>query len=115
MARRPVRDRNLYKIYITAIEALKHKVEGYTATECKTTYTSDAAGNKAVKDEVYTTKYFPPDLSAIVFVLTNLAPGQWRQKQAELSDAPGAETIEQPDLSRLSETALRELDELCKK
>ena len=102
------------KLYKQALDALKEKIGGYTLTENKKTYTYEN-GRKRVKDETISKKAVGPDLAAIQFVLTNLAPQQWSYKpetrENEVSDY--ADSDNKPDLSRLSEAALEELNRLC--
>ena len=101
------------ELYTTVLDALKKKVGGYTLTEQKKTYTYEN-GRKKIKDESITKKEVGPDLSAIQFVLTNLAPHRWSHKPDERErDGTQPDTDNKPDLSRLSEAALEELNRLC--
>jgi len=102
------------KLYKQALDALKEKIGGYTLTENKKTYVYEN-GRKKVKDEIVSKKEVGPDLAAIQFVLTNLAPQYWSYKpDARENEGPdGIGFDERPDLSRLSEAALEELNRLC--
>lgn len=93
-------------VYETAIKVLAKKLRGYYVREKKTIYAVNASGEKVLKDETVQTKYIPPDLSAIMFVLTNRAPLLWRQKPG---DKPEEIADDGVDLSKLSEGALREI------
>lgn len=92
-----------------AVKALMKCVAGYTAKEVKSTYEVDKEnGIKYIKSEVITTKTVPPELSAIIFALTNLNPAKWKAKpeaSAGEKDSPG----DPVDLKELSEATLKEL------
>ena len=95
------------------LKALTQRVCGYTAEERKTVYVINTEGERAVKEETCICKEVAPDLTAILFVLTNLDAKQWRMKPDENGSYPTEEPVSGPDLTRLSEHALRELEELC--
>ena len=99
------------ELYTRAVEALKRKVSGYTLEESKKTYVWEQ-GRKRVKDETTVRKDVAPDLAAIRFVLTQLNPALWGLKPGERG-AADEEGSGMPDLSRLSQAALEELDRLC--
>ena len=103
---------DLRNVCDSSLASLKKKIKGYRVTERKTVYTTDAEGKKRVKEECVTTKYYPPDLSAIIFVLTNRAPAFWKQKQVDTEVAETISAGEKADLSSLSENTLRELSGL---
>ena len=105
----PVPENDLYR---QAVEALKRKVGGYLLTESKKTYGYEN-GRKKVKEEVIHKKEVGPDLSAIQFVLTNLAPARWHYKPEGREGFPTSGPEAKPDLSRLSGAALEELNRLC--
>ena len=91
-----------------ALAALRQRVKGFQMVETKTTYVLGADNLMKVKERVEVIKDVAPDLSAIIFMLTNRAPGEWRQKpEPEVnnveSDSPS------PDLSALSDQTLNEL------
>lgn len=104
--------RAVNSLYRMALKALTQRVSGYMLEESKKTYTLSAEGQQILKDEVLIRKEIGPDLSAILFVLTNVAPAQWRMKPDE---GPLTAPDSDPglDLNRLSEQALRELEKLC--
>ncbi len=95
-----------------ALAGLKKRVAGYDATERKTTYEPAADGQQSVKSEIATTKHYPPDLNAIEFVLTNLDPQRWSAKPVATTGETPSERAT-PDLSQLSDRALRELLDVC--
>ena len=110
-----------------ALRGLVRRVTGYMTEERKSTYELDEAGGQRIKGEVVTRKEVPPDLAAIVFVLTNTDPAHWQAKplRSRAADpAPGTKTEdggrggdagESLDLARLSDAALRELVALLEK
>ena len=91
-----------------ALVALRQRVKGFQMVETKTTYVLGSDNLMKVKERVEVIKDVAPDLSAIIFMLTNRAPSEWRQKpEPEVnnveSDSPS------PDLSALSDQTLNEL------
>ncbi|MDR2936043.1 MAG: hypothetical protein LBU80_01700 [Rikenellaceae bacterium] len=96
--------------YGEALAALRKKVKGYKVAEIKIVYTRSPEGEPVLKEQVETTRVFPPDLNAIFFVLTNRAPYLWRQKQGTADDL-SEKFSKRADLSALSEETLRELAE----
>lgn len=99
------------ELYAEAVNALKQKISGYLLEESKKTYVYEE-GRRRVKDEVLTRKAVGPDLEAIRFVLSNLNPRLWSGKPQEREGAE-PESGGSPDLSRLSQAALDELNRLC--
>ena len=61
-----------------------------------------------IKERIEVIKDVAPDLSAIIFVLTNRAPAEWRQKPEPETNSADQE-CSAPDLSALSDQALNEL------
>ena len=100
------------ELYRQAVDALKRKVAGYVLSESKKTYVYEK-GRKRVKEEVLHKKEVGPDLSAIQFVLTNLAPLRWNYKPEGRENPALSPEEDKPDLSRLSQAALEELNRLC--
>lgn len=97
-----------------ALMALNRRITGYKTTETKVTYAVDKDGNKVVKDHTEVIKEVSPDLSAIVFTLTNRDCDNWQQKPT--SESPEQEPDNNDtDLSKLSETTLQELINLYNK
>ena len=91
-----------------ALVALRQRVKGFQMVETKTTYVLGSDNLMKVKERVEVIKDVAPDLSEIIFMLTNRAPSEWRQKpEPEVnsveSDSPS------PDLSALSDQTLNEL------
>lgn len=97
-----------------ALSALIKKIKGYYVDEEKTIYALNAKNEKVIKEHTVVRKYYPPDLSAIIFVLTNRSPGAWSQKPSANSLETETET-QKLNLSELSENTLRELSELYDK
>lgn len=55
---------------------------GYEATETEVEYVGDAQGNPTViKSRKTKVKHFAPDVGALVFALTNVAPDKWVNRQ----------------------------------
>lgn len=91
-----------------ALRELLRRVRGYVVREEKTTYEYDGAGEKRIKNEVVTRKRQGPDLSAIIFVLTNIDPQHWKAKGfTEQDQALNPAAL--PDFSALTDPELQEL------
>ncbi len=102
-------------LYPKALKSLEKRIRGYLLKEVKTTYEYDGDGNKRIKNETITRKQVAPDLAAITFALSNLDPQRWRAKSAaDTGSPPDNDTADddRPDLSGLSEQALREISGL---
>ena len=100
------------KLESKALAGLAKRVRGFSVKEVKTTYELDEEGDRIVKNETVVCKQVPPDLSAIIFTLTNLNRERWQVKP--VPENPETEnTLSDPDdeadLSRLSDQALREI------
>lgn len=54
---------------------------GYEVTETETEYTSDKEGKPRIKSQKTKTKHIQPDVGALVFALTNVAPEKWINRQ----------------------------------
>lgn len=80
---------------------------GHSVKEVKTTFEIDEDGSKRIKSEVVTAKTLPPELSAIIFTLTNLNPARWKAKPD--GGIASVNPDDEVDLSKLSEEALKEL------
>lgn len=91
-----------------ALVALRQRVKGFQMVETKTTYVLGSDNLMKVKERVEVIKDVAPDLSAIIFMLTNRAPNEWRQKpEPEVNNVESDSAS--PDLSALSDQALNEL------
>ncbi|MCD8186483.1 MAG: hypothetical protein LUD68_08595 [Rikenellaceae bacterium] len=102
------------KLYKCAVAALQQRIVGYRLTEHKKVYFFEQ-GESRLKEEMILQKETGPDLAAIQFVLNHLAPQRWNAKPEEknLSESRSKATSRKPDLSRLSDVALQELERLC--
>lgn len=54
---------------------------GYEVTETETEYTSDKEGKPRIKSQKTKIKHIQPDVGALVFALTNVAPDKWVNRQ----------------------------------
>lgn len=54
---------------------------GYEVTETETEYTSDKEGKPRIKSQKTKIKHIQPDVGALVFALTNVAPEKWVNRQ----------------------------------
>lgn len=96
------------KIVEKALHGLVAKVHGFIQKETKTVYEQAEDGSKRIKSETVTVKNVGPDLSAIMFVLTNLDGRHWKNKPGTVRDAdvPDDDALE---LDSLSDEALKML------
>lgn len=60
---------------------------GFLLESVKTVYESGADGKPYVVSQTKETKQAPPDTAANIFLLCNLAPGKWQQKQTTTHEA----------------------------
>lgn len=54
---------------------------GYEVTETETEYTSDKNGKPRIKSQKTKVKHIQPEVGALVFALTNVAPDKWVNRQ----------------------------------
>lgn len=95
------------QLTIKALRGLAERVRGFSTSETKTTYEIDPSGERRIKSETVTHKRVAPDLSAIIFTLTNLNGEQWKSKPSDnpAADLPAEE--ESIDYSSLSDEELQ--------
>ncbi|MCE5320080.1 MAG: hypothetical protein LLF93_03145 [Bacteroidales bacterium] len=94
-----------------AKKSIVKKVKGYDVEEVKTLYVDSgkvgAAGASVpkIKEQTKTTKHIQPDTASIIFVLTNKAPEEWKNRiNSEITGKEGKDLIpQQIDISVLSE------------
>lgn len=70
-------------------KSLFKRALGFEYTEKETEYVSDADGAPRIKSQKQKQKYFAPDVGALVFALTNLAPERWKNKMTRESNISG--------------------------
>lgn len=54
---------------------------GYEAEESKTTFGRDGDGNPIIVKREKTKKNYAPNVTALIFALSNLAPDRWKNRQ----------------------------------
>ena len=54
---------------------------GYEAEESKTTFGRDKEGNPIIVKQEKTKKNYAPNVTALIFALSNLAPDRWKNRQ----------------------------------
>lgn len=71
-------------IIVEAKRSLMRKVKGYTATDTKTIISpSKVSGSPdTVKERIITEKHIAPDTVSVIFLLTNKAPEEFRNRQS---------------------------------
>lgn len=90
-----------------ALRGLDRRVSGFSIREKKIVYEYDDGGKREVKNETVTTKKVLPDMSAIVFTLTNLDGKRWRNKPDGAAENPFVTEDDAIDLSQVPEDILQ--------
>ena len=62
-------------------QSLWKRAAGYEVEEVKNEYRTLRDGGEVLVKSSKTTKYFPPDTSALIFALTNLDSDKWKNRQ----------------------------------
>lgn len=109
-----VTDKQSDELVDEALSALRQRVKGFQSVETKTTYILGADNILKVKERVEVVKDVAPDLSAIIFMLTNRNPVVWRQKPETVVDNSESDNSVS-DLTALSDQTLNELLEVYNK
>lgn len=61
--------------------SLYKRAMGYEVTETETLYSVDADGERIVERIKEKTRHVPADTAALIFILTNRLPHEWRNRQ----------------------------------
>lgn len=69
---------------------------GYEVTESEVEYVSDKDGSPKIKSQKKKVKHIQPDTGALIFALTNVAPGKWLNRQ-RVETQEAKQTEEQHD------------------
>lgn len=73
-----------------AKKSLMKKIQGYDVDENKTVYVNDTEGKPKIKERTTIKKHIQPDTNAIIFVLTNDDPENFKNRQnTELTGKDG--------------------------
>lgn len=72
------------------VASLAKSAKGYAYVKRKTEYISDKNGNPAIKKQTTEDIDVPPNIGAAIFLLTNVAPERWQNKQLQQTDIHGA-------------------------
>lgn len=72
------------------VESLARSAKGYKWVRRKTEYTSDKNGNPVIKKQTTEDIDVPPNVGAAIFLLTNIAPERWQNKQQQQADIQGS-------------------------
>lgn len=88
--------------------SLWKRATGYEVTETETEYVSDAEGRPKIKSQKTKVKHIQPDTGALIFALTNVAPGKWvnRQKVETQEITQEADTVNNDCFADLPEETL---------
>lgn len=90
-------------------------VKGYDVEETKVVYTEGKDGKPKVKEKTSIKKHFQPSVPATIFMLTNKAPEEYKNRQtSELTGKGGKDLIPARVLSKKEmQELLTELDNEC--
>lgn len=72
------------------VTSLAKSATGYKWVKRKTEYTSDKNGNPVIKKQTTEDVEVPPNVGAAIFLLTNIAPERWQNKQQQQNDITGS-------------------------
>lgn len=72
------------------VQSLARAAKGYTYVKRKTEYTSDKNGNPVIKKQTTEDVDVQPNVGAAIFLLTNIAPERWVNKQQTQTDLTGS-------------------------
>lgn len=72
------------------VQSLAKAAKGYTYVKRKTEYTSDKNGNPVIKKQTTEDVDVQPNVGAAIFLLTNIAPERWVNKQQTQTDLTGS-------------------------
>lgn len=75
------------------VQSLAKAAKGYNYVKRKTEYTSDKNGNPVVKKQTTEDVDVQPNVGAAIFLLTNIAPERWVNKQTNVTDLQGSLTL----------------------
>lgn len=83
---------------------------GYDTEETKTEYTKDKNGNPQIAKQTTTKKHVAPNVTALIFALTNKAPEEWKNRQTtDVNANVKAENTNKPDLSGIPDDLLEQV------
>lgn len=75
------------------VMSLAKAAKGYTAIKRRTKYVKDKSGNPMISEQVTEDVEVPPNIGAAIFLLTNINPSAWVNKQAQQTELQGAVSI----------------------
>lgn len=72
------------------VQSLAKAAKGYSYVKRKTEYTSDKEGRPVIKKQTTEDVDVQPNVGAAIFLLTNIAPERWVNKQQTQTDLQGS-------------------------
>lgn len=72
------------------VASIAKSAKGYSYVKRKTEYTSDKNGNPVIKKQTTEDVDVQPNVGAAIFLLTNIAPERWQNKQQQQTDIQGS-------------------------
>mgnify|MGYP000850277328 CR=1 FL=1 len=99
-----------------AKNSLLKLVKGYEVDEKKTVYVNGKDGKPIIKEQTTVKKHIQPNVAATIFMLTNKAPDEYKNKQfSELTGKDGKDLVPPAKLLTKKEAKelLKELEDEC--
>lgn len=86
------------------VSSLAKAAEGYTAEYSRVEYVNDPQGKPIINKKIVEKKPVPPSVAAGIYLLGNLAPDRWKNKQSnEITGADGEPLAQTPITIQISE------------
>lgn len=83
---------------------------GYDVEETKTEYGNDKDGNPKITKQTTTKKHIAPNVTALIFALTNRDPENWKNRQTtEVNANVKSDNVVKPDLSAIPDELLEQV------
>lgn len=99
-----------------AKNSLRKLVSGYDVDEKRTVYIGGEDGKPKIKEQVTIKKHIQPNVAATIFMLTNKAPDEYKNKQfSELTGKDGKDLVPPAKILTKKEAKelLKELEDEC--
>lgn len=93
------------------VDSLAKSAMGFEADFTRTEYTADANGKPIISKQIKEKRPIAPNVSANIFLLTNLNPQQWKQRNhQEITGEDGEPLAQSPVNITISETKKVEVE-----
>lgn len=86
------------------VDSLARAAEGYTAETSRTEYVNDPNGKPIINKKIVEKKPVAPNVAAAIYLLGNLSPERWKNRQSsEITGADGEPLSQSPITIQISE------------